>query len=626
MKKLLSAILAVACVAAAFAFPKAFYVKKGDSYIKYNFGVAGDLLFSNDGRTLTFSGYGESVDLDQVDAITFTAPVDQTAMTPSESKEKLIAIGEEVRSKIDLNDQKDIVELVDNFVKKYGCYYLPESYYNVYNFTRVMKGIGSMAKGNLAAARKVRSDAADLYQIADFFGVYEARPLSMEWVKVNEADYLELRFPTYEADGTYTVKITQSKEYTDWTEVDFVGRVPSWIKIEVKRDQTLLTKVDMDFTVDNTAKSLHLDLNASLQSDYKIEDKLSITSTAITDFTRFTIKGEDIITANAVIHGQNLTNYDQWNEEVEKYEETEYYDEELDEWITVNEDSLGHAVARHFTYATASLDVIGKLQIKGRVSQFEKAYDQLSQSSRLDKPQEIWNEETNTMTIIYDDIEVIDAKVGILNNYSDLSFYYDKSQKLQGYLTWDVDEDIDRYMTDGYWDDELDQWVEKEHWREWIDYEIMPLLTFPDMTTFAIEDYFDEDSFESLLTDYETLGDTYKDLVGAREYNRVAGYWREERNDDAYVCYDFYKDGGVYYHYSHSWYDEETHEYHYNSVSKDGRYTYDEENETVTVHYTSCYDDTHDDWYTIDESHTYTVEFYRDKMILKEGTQTIVLE
>lgn len=163
-------------------------------------------------------------------------------------------------------------------------------------------------------------------------------------------------------------------------------------------------------------------------------------------------------------------------------------------------------------------------------------------------------------------------------------------------------------------------------WREWIDYEIMPLLTFPDMTTFAIEDYFDEDSFESLLTDYETLGDTYKDLVGAREYNRVAGYWREERNDDAYVCYDFYKDGGVYYHYSHSWYDEETHEYHYNSVSKDGRYTYDEENETVTVHYTSCYDDTHDDWYTIDESHTYTVEFYRDKMILKEGTQTIVLE
>lgn len=85
MKKTFLTILAAMSVIGVSALPKAVYVKQGDTYTKYNFGVAGDLRFSNVGKTLTITGYSETIDLDKIDYITFTAPVQQS-LTPSEHK------------------------------------------------------------------------------------------------------------------------------------------------------------------------------------------------------------------------------------------------------------------------------------------------------------------------------------------------------------------------------------------------------------------------------------------------------------------------------------------------------------------------------------------------------------
>ena len=67
MKKTLLTLLAAMSVMGASALPKAVYVKQGDTYTKYNFGVAGDLQFSNGGKTLTITGYSEVIDLDNID-------------------------------------------------------------------------------------------------------------------------------------------------------------------------------------------------------------------------------------------------------------------------------------------------------------------------------------------------------------------------------------------------------------------------------------------------------------------------------------------------------------------------------------------------------------------------------
>ena len=115
MKKLLLTLAAALTVAGAMAFPKALYVKKGNEVQKYNFGVAEDLVFSNGGRTLTITGYDEAINLDNIDYITFTAPVDETAITPNAQKDKLIQIGEKLNSIIDINELAEIVRMYDCF-------------------------------------------------------------------------------------------------------------------------------------------------------------------------------------------------------------------------------------------------------------------------------------------------------------------------------------------------------------------------------------------------------------------------------------------------------------------------------------------------------------------------------
>ena len=98
------------CAAPAAALPKAFYVKQGDKITKYNFGVAENLVFSDNGHTLSVRGYGQSVNLDEIDYISFTAPLAE-ALTPSEQKERMVKIGTKAYSAFDINDQADVLRM-----------------------------------------------------------------------------------------------------------------------------------------------------------------------------------------------------------------------------------------------------------------------------------------------------------------------------------------------------------------------------------------------------------------------------------------------------------------------------------------------------------------------------------
>jgi hypothetical protein len=51
-----------------------------------------------------------------------------------------------------------------------------------------------------------------------------------------------------------------------------------------------------------------------------------------------------------------------------------------------------------------------------------------------------------------------------------------------------------------------------------VSYEITPKLTFPDQTSFYFEDFFDEDTFEGLIDDGDSLVDTYYLITGQDRY------------------------------------------------------------------------------------------------------------
>lgn len=522
MKKLLLVIFSVVSFIAAGAFPKAFYVKKGDTFAKYNFGVAGDLKFSNNGRTLSVTGYEESINLDQIDYITFNAPLDNTGLTPAASKERLIEIGEEFNSKINTNDQADMICMLDIFIRKYCDYYLSPEYYDVHptlpaNVKGLASGLVAVAKGDYSGMRRAKLDGVEIYQTTDYFGVFKANDVTRTWEKISDADYLELIFNNADKTEEFRMKLTQSAQYTDWTEVDFVGRVPKTINVVGTLGNKNIFDVAINSEIDNTAKSAVIGMVVNMQNGYKVENDMAIYNSKITDDVKVRNNNGVLVTTHSVLHGNELTNYDNWKTDFENtHGEDEYYDENLGEYVYLD-DTRAEMMAGHIAYATSDVDVLGKLQVKGRVSSISKLYDVLSEDSELEDYIEEWDEDTNTLTYISEDENVIDNSVLHLNNYSDISFYYDGTSTLQGFVAWErsVDDSDRWYDEDWQWDEDKQELVSvNPHWVQYLYYDTMPLLMFPDLTTFAIEDYFTEDGFSPLINDYNAIIDLYYTISG----------------------------------------------------------------------------------------------------------------
>lgn len=522
MKRLSLLIASAAICATAFAFPKALYVKKGDTYAKYNFGVAENLKFTNGGKTLTITGYDEAIDLSQIDYITFSAPVDNTTMTPEANKEMLLQTGDEFMKAFSPEMAPEQIRMVDIFVREYVTYYLDPQYYDVHssdqeetpmnNVRAFMESIGSMLRGNAAAARTAKLNGVELYQCSDWYGVFEANRQTRTWDKIADADYLEIRFQS--AGGEmYSVRFTASDEYTDWTEVDFVGRVPKAMNVVGRLgNATRMFTTDIATTVDNTAKTVDLFLSFNAAT-YKVENSLLITNDYMADNVKVVCSGREMLNATSRVKGIRLTDYDNWKEDIDNtHDGYDNYGPDGYEWIEGTREPM---IAHHFTYATADVDILGRLQVSGKVSSIGHLYDISNEDSDLGYISNgVWDDIKNTCTYIYDDINVLQKQAAHFNDFSDISFSYDHNGIVQGYLTWDVSEDIDSWETDGYWDETAGEYIQRPHTHVSIYYDVMPLLVFPDQTSFAITDYFNEDSFSRLVDDYNEIIDTYYSVSG----------------------------------------------------------------------------------------------------------------
>lgn len=469
MKKyLIASLIALTAAGNASAFQKAIYVKEGDTYTKYNFGVAGDLLFTDGGKTLRITGYSEAIDLDKIDYITFTAPVDDAAMTPSEQKQKMIDIATEVNAMIDINDYADLLRMYDIFFinrwdevnprTAYVNYYLPSEYWDVHRKAgEIIDAASQIAKGNVAAVRTLKAEAIDLYKASDYFGVYTANDLKKAWEKTADADYLEIRFNAEDGDP-YSVKLQCSKEFTTWETSDFKGELPATMTIGVKKGNTELAQISIssklvqdksiDMTVDFTAANLHVVNTLAVNND-RIDDNVAVT-----------LNGKHLTKADSRIYGKNLCDYNVMKPAVK--EAIHYHDAEGN---CLGDDPT--QLFAHIFRASTEVDLIGKLQAKGKAFGFQTLYDELNEDeddgydSYNYKDKDGWTtysrgfveKADNEMVIICnDDLKSIERKVNVLNNYCDASFYYDGAKQLQGFLSFDVREDNEDYTN--YWGDD----------------------------------------------------------------------------------------------------------------------------------------------------------------------------
>lgn len=565
--RILLPFIAMAAVATAYAQPKAFYVVKGNSYTKYSLGVAENMRFADNGHKLIVDGYGESINLDDIDYISLTAPV-STSLTSSEQKQKLVDIGKEAISMINLNDNSDIANMCHAFFDDRGYvdgvwihgpseYNLPNEYWDVHKHVRaLLKSFNKMVNGNVAEARTVKSETVSIYRLVDHNGIYTANAATNSWDKV-DADHIEIRFTGFNGEN-YSVVIKSSSEETAWATCDFDLKFPKKVEISLVKNgnsfasATLETNLVPDKSIDVT-----LDCDAN---QYVVHDVMSVTNTEINDVATASVKGKELCRSTAHIDGKNLVKYDDMREAVK--EATHYHDEEGN---CCGED--GGPLTAHFIRANVNADVIGKLQISAKLNGFSKLNDILSEDCDIDELSL-----GNNRYILYPggkiisnkggyyittdcDKNIIDKQINAFNSYCDIKFSYDGTDDIQGYLNMDYDEDswdaydysdeyyayteVNGYLvlvqrnsesqpwsyTIFYCDDHGDFYESEEVEVDAskvvhpaggvsVSYEIVPVIVFPDQTSFYFEDFFDEDSFKGLIDDCSDLVDTYYTITG----------------------------------------------------------------------------------------------------------------
>lgn len=586
MKKiLLSLAVIAACAGNAAAFPKAIYVKQGNSYSKFNLGAAGDMKFSDSGKKMTVTGYGEVVDLDKIDYITFTAPIDETAISSGKQKEKMLQIGQEFINKFDLNKCEDLVLMIDRFTRydrnehRYPAseYEWPHEFWDVHNeFKAAMKAAGNIAKGAPAAVRSLRSATVNLYKLSDYFGVYTANSKTETWDKTTDADYFEMRFDA--ADGDYyKVRLEAGNETSTWNTSDANIELAKEINVTFLKgnDKIATAKVTSNLVQD---QNITLSITAET-GGYVVTSDMVVLNDGITDKLNVTCDGEYLMSADTNVEGKNLLVYDEIKDAAK--EATHYHDEDGNCCGDDPSDLISHVFR-----GSVDADVLGKLQVKGKAYNFDKLYDGLKESDDqyftfeghkcryYDGNLISWNPETLELTYSYDDLSYYEKAEKYLNNYTDVSLYYDGDNQIQGYLTFEYTEDqYDwyRYGDDyGYYvTDDLkllyvyrepiyengNWWGEIIGYKDWtlygydydtdesfeitvdpdkvicpnvmtdVWYEITPVLTFPDLTSFYFEDYFTESAFQGLIDDYDEIIDSYYDITGQERYDDDDYYW-----------------------------------------------------------------------------------------------------
>ena len=582
MKKLILPLAALMMAAPAFAQTKAFYVKKGDSYTKYNLGVAEMMHFADGGHSLKIEGYGDIIDLDGIDYISLTAPV-TASLTPSEQKQKLVDIGRQACDMVNLNENPALFNMIHSFFDGYYDesnyrwheapveYEIKREYYDIHNeFKAMIKAAGSLAKGNPEAARALKAAAVNIYRFQDYHGIYTANPETEAWDK-SSADHFELRFKGYNGEN-FSIVLKASQESTSWESRHFDIRFPKSIDMTFADGSVTIATAKLATTLVQD-KSIDMTLDATVGS-WVVKNTMAVRDNAITDKVDVTVGCKHFVSSDSHISGRNLVNYDLMYNDIK--ESGHYHDE--------NDNCCGDdptALIAHFIRAVNETDVIGRLQLSGRANGFSKLYNSLSVDA--------WNEESfesNGMRVYgpkilkrkgdrFDvtgtDEAVITDKADYLNRYTDVSFRYDGEKNVQGCLTFEVyDEEEDRYIyTDEYnsyvvltnggkehlvsvhrdidWivDGEgnphkvVSPWYynaykvgEDDHYidgekievdesqlvypSDVVDhyYEVEPHLVFPDQTSFAFGEFFDELSFSDLVDEYNNIIDTYLSITG----------------------------------------------------------------------------------------------------------------
>ena len=392
-----------------------------------------------------------------------------TNLTPDEHKEKLEDIGLAVLSKVKPEDHKTLLTTIDKFIEYVDNSDLDlernEDVQAAVNLARTMGDICSCTDAAKLMAF-ARSGNNDLYTAAQYAKVYTYNNNNGTWTSAPASDNtLEFRFPVNNQQAVLKATASGNETLVDLFDdedgIHYQALIPEKATASFTLDGQALGDAAVTVAVNNESRTADVactfnangyEFNANVHADK---------SNATANFSTV-IKGETLLTATANISGNNMTDEGQINGTVNGTYDAEEMFNGADVEILVNNEAR--------IIASCS-----------NVNNFIKLIDKLEDEYS-------WEEQTEQ--------EYNDKLADAYNQYNKAELYYTDGDNVIARIT------MQSYME------------ENPYYSEETYYDIEPVITFvSDDSSFSIESYFDDISFNDLITSAEDLGEAYEDYL-----------------------------------------------------------------------------------------------------------------
>lgn len=388
-----------------------------------------------------------------------------TNLTPDEHKEKLEQIGLDAIAKINPEDHKVLLETSDYFFKitDNSDLTIERDETAVQATVQLLKSVTQVCRTfNVGAMAEYANANNDLYAAAQYFGIYTYNTSNRTWTKSTSNDALELHFPYNGQQAVIKINKSGNETKVDLFEDDgtnYQAMVPEHATATMLLGDTELFKLNVDMNANNSTRSADIVCNLNA-SNYIFQTNTHADQSNVTCTFSLNAKGEELINATANVNGQNMTNDDKIND-------------------IINED--GDA-ADLFNSANAQINIMQEAIIKVSCSDIQglaNAIDNLSDQYPS------WEDE--------DAQPYNDKKADLYNQYITADLYYTDGDNVIAKLK------MQNHFVDDYYSTY---------------YELEPVITFvSDDSTFSLESYFDDISFNDLIESAENLSDQYKDYL-----------------------------------------------------------------------------------------------------------------
>lgn len=387
-------------------------------------------------------------------------------LSASESKEFLEKTANEALNMLNPDDQRDLIELCSYASEKYGDYALPENFdieesykYNIRNFFR------GMADGTRSgdASTMTRAAAEYVYSIDfnNFKGIYEPNDRYEEWEKVGNSNDVIFRFKNYKGQSC-ELKATGSSNYSsgsfdwtsegywhDWDEKYTVNfKLPTEVNVSLTENNAQLATVKVNSNINVSGHTFELDVLVNA-ANIEATAKSNGNDSKVTETTTTTINGKSFVTTYATATGSHLC-------------DISFYDRYLDKGKDYEA-----AFAQLFKDGEATVSVLNKVSVDGKITYTYDMWEALG----------LW----------VDDLRTAEKYVNLLNSNLTGIVRYNGTSTEQARIKWDYT--VSR----------------------WGNYNIEPMLLFPDNTTYYFIDYFEtgftsiENLWNSLTRKYESV-------------------------------------------------------------------------------------------------------------------------